>query len=349
MKKVMMFLFLIIFISCSNLKELKNDSQAYNSEGFVNIRNEKQFIKIVTENINNPILLYLHGGPGGAETPKAFNKLRVLQKDFTLVFWEQRGAGKTFDGFIASKYQSINSFVEDTKTISDYLLKKFNKEKILLVGNSWGALLGVETVKKYPEIYYAFIGTGQVVDMDINYQISYDLMLENAIKTNDLELINDLNELSRNKIYIKENGKPSGTTLKYYSIIKKQEDKIEKIKKIEELEEKYEKPTIFKNKIAYNRVSKLFKMGFLYDKLWIDIKDENLRETTKTMNLPIYLVSGPNDWHTPYPLVKEWFELLEAPKKELIWFENSGHSPELDSPKQFTEMLLKIKNDIKIK
>lgn len=188
MKKYFLAVMILVLSACTSLQEVSRDSKEYHSKGFVKIRNSKQYVTIGTKDIEKPILLYLHGGPGLAQTPITFPYFKELEKDFIVVFWDQRGAGKSFNGFNPSKYQTVDSFIEDTKEITKYLINKFNKEKIYLIGNSWGSLLGMETIKKYPELYYAYVGTGQMVDVQENLKKSYDLIFNIAIENKDKEL-----------------------------------------------------------------------------------------------------------------------------------------------------------------
>jgi len=102
----------------------------------IDIGGIKQYVEIKGNNINNPILLFLHGGPGVAQSSVTFDLQEALFDDFVVVHWDQRDSGRSYSKDISEEFMSVNQFVEDNNELVDYLLKKFNKEKIYLVGHS---------------------------------------------------------------------------------------------------------------------------------------------------------------------------------------------------------------------
>lgn len=119
---------------------------------------------IRSENPENPVILFLHGGPGSPELQIIipFERSERLEKYFTVCYWDQRGAGMSYNKTIAPATMTVEQMVEDTRQITEYLQQRFNQDKIYLMGHSWGTYLGVKTIEKYPENYLAFIGIGQV-------------------------------------------------------------------------------------------------------------------------------------------------------------------------------------------
>ena len=122
-----------------------------------------QYICIRGKNINDPILLFLHGGPGDAMLPVMTGINKDLEDDFIVVNWEQRGAGKSYYPFKESDEIGIDTFISDTYELTKLLLKRFDKEKIYILGNSWGSVIAIQAVQQFPKLYYAYIGIGQVV------------------------------------------------------------------------------------------------------------------------------------------------------------------------------------------
>ena len=121
---------------------------------------------IRSENINNPVLLYLHGGPGDSLIPFAEYATDNLIKSCTVVYWDQRGTGLSYSNKIDKRTMNVEQFVKDTEAVTQYLKTVFSKKKIFLLGHSWGSILGLLTIKSQPENYYAYIGVGQVINND---------------------------------------------------------------------------------------------------------------------------------------------------------------------------------------
>ncbi len=357
MKKILLLLILILLTACASLEKVNKNDKKYSSKGYVDIRGDKQYIDISTSNIDKPVLLYLHGGPGGPLTPLMRLLFEELEKDFIVVLWDQRGAGKSFHGFISSKYQTIDSFVEDTKEVTNYLLKKFDKKKIYLVGNSWGSLLGIKTIKKYPNLYYAFIGTGQAVDVPNNMKISYDLLLKNSIETKNIKLEKKLRKLNREKLDVEITFTNFFTLRKYIKIINELEEKnAEEVFKERILEKDKNANVELESKKAYKKARSALtlaykpfvinlEMAYLFRKLRKEMLKVNLKKEVTKVDIPVYFAIGKKDYTTPYILAQEYFNILEAPKKELIWFEKSGHGPEVTELKKFSELLNRIKEE----
>jgi pimeloyl-ACP methyl ester carboxylesterase len=125
----------------------------------------EQSLIIRGKDLNNPILLFLSGGPGASELARVRDFNQDLENDYTLVVWEQRGGEKSFDGSLKKEDLEVEDFVNDIKEVSEYLIDRFNKEKIYLMGHSWGTIIGVEAAKKFPELFHAYIGAAQMVSV----------------------------------------------------------------------------------------------------------------------------------------------------------------------------------------
>jgi len=141
-----------------------------------------QWISIRGSNKRKPLLLFLHGGPGAPVTPLAHKFCPELANLFVVVNWEQRGAGKSFSRKIPVESMTVKQFVSDTAELSKMLLKRFDRKKLFLLGASWGSFLGVSTILKHPDLYYAYIGIGQVVYQTEGEKISYDFVMRKAKK-----------------------------------------------------------------------------------------------------------------------------------------------------------------------
>jgi len=139
--------------------------------------------------------LFLHGGPGDAMLPVMTGISKDLEDDFIVVNWEQRGAGKSYYPFKKSDEIDVNTFIFDTYELTNTLLKRFSKEKIYIMGNSWGTAIALQAAHQYPKLYYAYIGIGQVVNMKENERLSYEYTLNQAILNKDKKAEKQLKDI----------------------------------------------------------------------------------------------------------------------------------------------------------
>src|SRR5206468_1940810 len=166
---------------------------------YVEVGGIQQWITIRGEDSNNPVLLFLHGGPGDATNPWGYAGFRLWLKQFIVVQWDQRGAGRTFGKNRDAPPQAITlaRMTQDGVELADMLRKQLRKDKIVLVGHSWGSILGVHMVKARPELFYAFVGTGQVGDPDpaTSYTVAHRELLKKAAALADERALRELREV----------------------------------------------------------------------------------------------------------------------------------------------------------
>ena len=164
---------------------------------YVKIGGLEQWITIRGEDRKNPVLLFLHGGPGDATNPWGYAGFRNWLEYFTVVQWDQRGAGRTFgrNGAAAASTITIERMVEDGVELTELLSKRLQKDKIVLVGHSWGSILGVLMAKARPELFYAYLGTGQVADPTRNYAVAHAALVERASRERNSRALQELNEV----------------------------------------------------------------------------------------------------------------------------------------------------------
>ena len=158
----------------------------------IEINGTKQGLFLQSEDTKNPVLLFLHGDPGSPEA--AFNEKfpSGLEKLFTVCWWEQRGSGISLHRKITPQEMTIEQMISDTIAVTDYLRKRFHKEKIYLMGHSWGTLLGVLTVQRQPKLFNAYIGIGQVAQQDKSEHLAYTYMLEQFTNANNKKMMRKL-------------------------------------------------------------------------------------------------------------------------------------------------------------
>src|SRR5262245_7528805 len=164
---------------------------------YVSIGGIEQWIAIRGEDRLNPVLLFLHGGPGDATNPWSYAVFRPWLKSFTVVQWDQRGTGRTLgkSGPGIAPTITIERMRDDGIELAEMLRSTLRTDKILLVGHSWGSILGVFMANARPELCSAFVGTGQVADPRRNYAVAYDALLAKATKLGDGRALSELKEV----------------------------------------------------------------------------------------------------------------------------------------------------------
>ncbi len=169
--------------------------------GFQKIGGIDQWIAIQGQDRRNPVILYLHGGPGEALSP-FLKEFAPWERDFTVVNWDQRGAGKTYEkNGKATPDVTMNRLADDGIALTRYVLKRLHKPKLILVGQSFGTILGLMVVKRAPELYYAFVGTGQVVNNALTMKYRERWARKEALAAHDikgLKALDDVRSLSVN-------------------------------------------------------------------------------------------------------------------------------------------------------
>jgi pimeloyl-ACP methyl ester carboxylesterase len=168
-------------------------ANGFSESMFVPIGGINQWITIQGQNRDNPVVLFLDGGPGTPTNLLDFSMATAWTPTFTLVQWDQRGAGKTFaNGGTSSAEMTIDRMTSDGIELSEFLRDHLPKDKIIIVGHSWGRILGVHMVKAHPELFYANVGTGQEADVQENECAIYSRVLDKAHAVGDSRAIADL-------------------------------------------------------------------------------------------------------------------------------------------------------------
>ncbi|MGH9645744.1 MAG: alpha/beta fold hydrolase, partial [Bryobacteraceae bacterium] len=157
--------------------------------GFQSIGGIEQWIQIRGENRDNPVLLFLHGGPSVSMLPFTYRSMRVWEKQFTIVHWDQRGAGRTYtrNGGAVSAATGIDQLVADGLDVAEFARQRLQKRKIILVGESFGTVIGTEMARRRPDLFYAYVGTGQIVNMAKTQTVGYRLLKERIHAAGDVK------------------------------------------------------------------------------------------------------------------------------------------------------------------
>lgn len=299
----------------------------------VDLNGSEQWISIRGKDVDNPILLFLAGGPGGSQLVTERRALGELEDHFVVVNWEQPGAGKSFDAVNRSEL-SPERYVADGIALVNYLRDRFGEEKIYVLGESWGSVVGVWMVQRNPELFHAFIGTGQMVAFLENDLMCYDFALKLIQKQGNLEKLQQLEEQGPPPYYGK------GTAMKESTFLMETFNYMNADPAINDDGFNTFQDLAGPEYGLYDKVNwlrgVLDTMDVVYPQLW----DVDFREQATQLDVPVYLLIGRHDVNAPPVLTEQYYELLDAPHKELIWFERSGHNPWVTESAAFVDVVV---------
>lgn len=305
------------------------------TKGWAHIDGIKQGYFIRGENEHNPVILFLHGGPGSPELPMI--KHTELEKHFTICYWDQRGAGMTFSSDTDPGTMTIGQFVEDTRQMTDSLRKWYGVDKIYLMGHSWGSYLGIKTIEKHPELYHAYIGIGQVCNQLESERLAYDYIVAEARKAGDKQTIKAFEVYDKYADDFPSNDyllKVRSNSMNKYGVGIKHKD--------------CSMFDIAVDLLYYRGYTVMDKMHFLQgtmfslNNMFHKIIEDNLFETSTRFEVPVYILHGKHDYQVSYKLAKAYLDSIEAPQKGFFTFEESAHSPNLEDVEQFVEVIRAI-------
>ncbi len=297
---------------------------------------EEQWVLIRGEKQTNPVILYLHGGPGSFVIPRARDFGLELEKDFVVVYWDQRGSGKSYRTGLPAESMNIDQFIADTKELAEVLKRRFRVPKIYLVGNSWGAALGMMTAARYPESFYAFVGTGQLVNTARAEALSYEFTLREARNTNNREAMRELQAMGPPPWDYRTMNRQRKWLRRFGGTIYAERESTGSF-----LSDFMGKMLLSPEYTLIEIIENSSDPNYAVRTLWDDLTTINLFEDVPRIDVPVYFIAGRHDYNTPSELVKKYYEQLEAPQgKHLIWFEDAAHMPEFEKPAQFHRVMV---------
>lgn len=279
------------------------------------------------DSVDKPVLLFLAGGPGGTEMGAMRRHGQALERDFVVATFDQRGAGKSYDNLDPTSTLTLDGAVSDTIEVTNYLRERFGQDKIYVVGQSWGTILGVLAVQQHPELYRAYIGTGQIVDPSETDRIFYDDTLAWARRTNKTGLVDKMTA----------SGPPPYTDMLDYEPVLTNGNEVYPY----DHSRNSEGAGGFGENIfdeEYSLMEQLHNFAAFLDVftvLYPQLQNIDFRTDAAQLEVPVYLVQGRYEAPGRVQPAEEWFQMLDAPEKQLIVLETSGHRPLFEQPEAF--------------
>lgn len=290
-----------------------------------------QWVMVRGKSLPNPPLILLHGGPGMSETPlfRYFNA--PLEQSFTVVYWDQRGAGKSFSRAIPRSSMTVEQFLSDLDELVDAVRVRVGQAKVVLFGHSWGSALGVLYAARHPDKVAAYVGSGQVGDAAAGESASYAFALAEAQRRRKRRPAEKLRAI----------GPPPHTGRQVF---------VERMT-LARLEGAMRPRALWKAAwplLAAPESSILDLPGFIrgfgfsLDTLWPEASRLNLIELVPVLQMPAFFFLGRRDHWVPAETSVTYIESLTAPSKRLVWFERSGHEPFVDEPAKFNALMAEL-------
>lgn len=306
----------------------------------VELNGRKEWISIRGYDQGKPILLFLAGGPGGTHMPFVRQYMPYLEESFVVVNWDQPGSGKSFFA-VRNAELTPEMYIEDGIALTKYLCERFGQEKIYLLGESWGSALGIFMAERYPEGYHALFCTGQMVAFLETEMIDYNLAMQLAREEGNTDLVRKLEQNGPPPYYGSEVAWKSADYLGYLDEQMRNNPEIGRMGGNKLLTDIQSSEYGIVDKFTYF-LGVLTSFTHVYPQLY----DTDLRIDYTVLEVPVYLMLGRHDINAPLMLAEEYFEILDAPYKELIWFEHSGHAPWAYERELFAETLIDISERI---
>lgn len=296
---------------------------------FVTIGGIEQWIEIDGESRDNPVMLYLHGGPGGSSLP-ASAALKPWGKHFTLVHWDQRGAGRTFarNGEEGCGRLTIDGMIDDALEVAEYLVGHLGKDRIVVLGHSWGSVLAVNMLRRRPDLFLAYVGTGQVVNMRRNEEFNYARQLAQASAAgNDAALA-----------AMREIGPPPYSSLAQIRALREWADVLASGSG----DSPGFRPTVRPANMDAEAVAAMLAgLRFSGEQLFEELSAVDLATLGLDFPVPMFCFMGAADQATPIEPAEAWFASLSAPRKAFVRLDGCHHFVVMNRPELFLEHLLK--------
>jgi pimeloyl-ACP methyl ester carboxylesterase len=291
----------------------------------------EQWVMIRGESVANPLLILLHGGPGMSETAFFRHFNAPLERDFTVVYWDQRGAGKSFHRQIPRSSMTVEQLVADLDQLVDAVRQRVGKSKVVLYGHSWGSALGVLYAARYPEKVAAYVGSGQMGDALAGERASYAWVLAELQRRNEPKAVAKL-------LSIGPPPHPAKKLMVQRMALSRAEGRL-RAGALWHLGRILLGAT---ESSVLDLLDGLRGFYFCLDTMWAEVSALNLVRAVPALQMPLFFFLGRQDHWVPAEVSVAYFESLAAPSKQLVWFEESGHEPFMDEPAKLNAAMVAL-------
>ncbi len=300
----------------------EDPARPIDEQGFVPINGIEQWVTIKGERCGNPVLLMVHGGPGNPLTPYSHKLFGPWEKDFTIVHWDQRGAGMTYGRKPPREDEplTMEQLTADGIAMAEYTIRHLGQRKLLLLGSSWGSMLGIHMAHARPSLFHAYIGAVQVIEHKANDKAFYDVLLQRVRAAGDADAVAKLEAI----------GAPPWTDPRAFGIARRIDRKVEALA-TDPAPKAWWQPapqyTTAKYETDYTAGEDYSYIQFVgYKGDGISSRYDLYRMGTR-FALPVYFVMGKEDLLSNEGVARRYFDAIEAPAKDFIVVPRAGHDP----------------------
>lgn len=300
----------------------------------VNINGVEQGMFIKGLDQTKPILLFLHGGPGMPEYAISREYPMVLEKHFTVCWWEQRGAGLSYSKDVTLETMTFEQLIADVLEVTNYLCKRFDQQKIYLMAHSGGSFIGIQAVNKAPWLFHAYIAMSQITHQLESEKLAYHYMIEKFKLSGDHRMLEKFQQFSPEHL----------NTSSYYTMrdVPMHKLGIGTTRKMESVIRGVFWPVMFNEEYTLKEKINIWRGKYFNTTtagLWTKLCEEDLTSKIGKLDIPVYFLHGKYDYTTSYDLAKEYFIQLQSPQKGFYTFNESAHSPLFEEPERMHRIL----------
>ena len=339
------FTFLIAGRNINQLKRFVHYRNGVNEQLYVKLTDQEEYITIAGENVNNPVIISLHGGPGSPTSYVDYCWQDYLTDAYTVVSWDERGCGRSYYRNVNvdpdNETLSFDAQLADLDALVDYLCERFSRDQVIIIGHSYGTVLGSRYALAHPKKVSAYIGIGQSVNTQnyFNEIYSYEDALvrarENGDDTTEMEAVYDrfmadMNLANLMKLRAKVEPYHPQTVTKDISTMAALTSPILGVDDM--------RWYAFQIRALMDDAS-MEHYEELVEKPLNGGKDFNALETGDAYQMPVMFISGSCDWICPVGLIEDYMDVIAAPRKELHLIEGCGHSPQAQLPEEFCQVV----------
>ena len=323
---------LLVQLRARNTEQFSlNPKNGIDEARYVSIGGIEQWVTIRGGDRANPVLLFLHGGPGDVTNPWTFALFAPWEEFFTVVQWDQRGAGRTLRkaGRAVAPTMTMDRMVQDGIEVAEYLCKHLRKDKIIVVAHSFGSIVAMQMVSARPDLFHAYVGTGQVADNTRNYSVAYDALLRKAKAIGNQRALDDLRRV----------GPPPYKSGEGYRVQRKWANSFEGA-------DQFLYGTIGLTLVAPgNSVQDMNDSAdgqmLSGERLVPQTRSLQLKDLGLNFAIPIFFLQGAEDFTTPTELARRYLKSIKAPRKKFVPLKGGGHFAVFMNSGQFLEVLVK--------
>lgn len=310
-----------------------NPAKGIDEASYVSIGGIEQWVTVRGQDRANPVLLFVHGGPGDVTNPWTFAIFAPWERYFTVVQWDQRGAGRTLrkTGPAVAPTMTLDRMTQDGVELAEYLRHHLGKEKIIVVGHSFGTIFALRMVRARPDLFYAYVGTGQVADEARNYSVAYDALLKKAQVTGNRQALDELKAV----------GPPPYPSGEGYQVQRKWANRFEGA-------DAFLPGTIGQTLLApggsVEDVNDSADGQILSgERLVSHSRSLTAKDLGLDFAVPMFFFEGTEDFTTPTALARQYLASLQAPRKEFVPIEGGHFAVFMNSDQFLKELVARVR------